>query len=111
MAIKTKDSISPFSKRKKIISVGRANLLTEFERRTLNYTEKPLRYIFGIAGIRESSLMDQMKFIWSENETHSASVDLADLRYRDEIEILLALKEQIGGKHFKTFSKKAEKYR
>ena len=55
--------------------------------------------------------MDQMKFICSENETHSASVDLADLRYRDEIEILLALKEQIGGKHFKTFSKKAEKYR
>jgi tetratricopeptide (TPR) repeat protein len=111
MAINTKNRISPFSKRKKIIFVGRADLLTEFERRTSNYTEKPLWYIFGIAGIGKSSLMDQMKFICSENEIPSASVDLADLRYRDEIEVLLALNEQIGAKHFKTFSKKAEKYR
>ena len=56
MAINTKGRISPFSKRKKVIFVCGANLLTEFESRTLHYTEKSLWYIFGIAGIGNQTL-------------------------------------------------------
>jgi tetratricopeptide (TPR) repeat protein len=105
-----KDRIGEFFRRDEAFFIGRSEYISEFKQRVSNYSEKPLWCIHGVGGIGKSMLCTRLKQECRDLEYPHTFIDLADLRYRNVIDVLRNLAEQIPIKHVKRFRKKIDRY-